>query len=250
MQSNYFGSTFFGVARRKEFATAIMELFASLRPDWKHGLFAGDNLITFGKNLSFQLDNQFMQAVNTHASNGVEKSIVWRTSILVWAARNGLRREGDFVECGCYRGTSARIICDAVDFNKTGRHYYLYDKFELHAGNADVIMPDMALQTYDEVVERFSSIERAHVIKGIVPDILTEVAPDKIAFLHLDLNNVTGEIAALEALFDRVVSGGMIVLDDYGYFPYRAQQRAERQWFSDRGYDVVELPTGQGLVIK
>jgi hypothetical protein len=42
----------------------------------------------------------------------------------------------------------------------------------------------------------------------------------------------------------------VIVLDDYGYYGYVAQRDAERAWFGARGYDVVELPTSQGLVIK
>jgi hypothetical protein len=64
------------------------------------------------------------------------------------------------------------------------------------------------------------------------------------------MNNAASEIGALNRLFERVTPGGMIVLDDYGYLPYRAQRDAERQWFAERGYDVIELPKGQGLVIK
>ena len=64
------------------------------------------------------------------------------------------------------------------------------------------------------------------------------------------MNNVTAEIAALEALFDKVSPGGIIILDDYGWIGYVDQQRAERAWFAERGYAVLEMPTGQGLVIK
>jgi hypothetical protein len=64
------------------------------------------------------------------------------------------------------------------------------------------------------------------------------------------MNNAAAEIGALEALFERVSPGGMIVLDDYGYQGYRAQRDAERAWFAARGYDVLELPTSQGVVIR
>ena len=250
MSNNYFGSTFFGVARRNDFVSAVHSLLNSLRPEWQRGVFAGDNLITFGKNLSFRFDQPFMKALEEHASDGVEKSIIWRTAILVWAARNGLRREGDFVECGCYRGTSSRIICDAVEFNRMDRTFYLYDIFDYPDGSTHTKMPGMGPQLYDEVCRKFETIPRSHVIKGKVPEILTSDSPDRIAFLHIDMNNVAAEIGALDLLFERVTPGGMIVLDDYGYLPYRAQRDAERQWFAERGYDVMELPTGQGLVIK
>jgi hypothetical protein len=252
MQKNdsYFGQAFFGVADRLGFAQSVSAMFEKLSANWRTGIFTGDNLITFGKNLSFQLDEPFMAAVAMHTTNDVEKSIIWRTAVLVWAARNGLRREGDFVECGCYRGISARIVCDTIDFNASGREFYLYDLFEYPEGSQHTHMPGMGPKLYDEVVERFAPIPRAHVIKGSVPETLLSSAPEKIAFLHIDMNSVPPEIGALEVLFDRVSPGGVVVLDDYGYWPYRAQRDAERPWFAARGYDVIELPTSQGLVIK
>lgn len=40
-----------------------------------------------------------------------------------------------------------------------------------------------------------------------------------------------------------------MLLDDCGGYAYRAQQRAEDAFFAAQGYKVLELPTGQGLVI-
>jgi O-methyltransferase len=42
----------------------------------------------------------------------------------------------------------------------------------------------------------------------------------------------------------------MLVLDDYGWEGYRAQKLAEDAWLQARGFHVIELPTGQGMVIK
>lgn len=43
----------------------------------------------------------------------------------------------------------------------------------------------------------------------------------------------------------------MIILDDYEWsMIYRPQKLAEDPWFEARGYRVMPLPTGQGLVIK
>ena len=67
---------------------------------------------------------------------------------------------------------------------------------------------------------------------------------------HIDLNDVTAELAALEFFFDRLVPGGTIILDDYGWLYYREQKLAEDAWLAERGYSILELPTGQGLLIK
>lgn len=154
------------------------------------------------------------------------------------------------MECACYKGTSARIICDYVGFGNSGKQYYLYDLFE-HSEDMDHhSMPEHGAGLYQKVKERFAAFPNVHVTQGAVPEVLHQIAPEKIAFMHLDINSVAAEIGALEMLFDRVVPGALIVLDDYGWAGYRAQKEAEDVFFAERGYQVLELPTGQGLVIK
>ena len=101
-----------------------------------------------------------------------------------------------------------------------------------------------------KVKQRFAAYPNVKIFKGFLPDVLAEGSPEKIAYLHIDLNQAPAEIATLEALFDRVVPGGMIILDDYEMFFYRAQKFAEDDWFGKRGYKVFPLPTSQGFVIK
>jgi O-methyltransferase len=122
---SYFGTTFFGVRDEQLFFRALKAAISAIFPNWRRGTFTGDNLFTFGKNLSFLSDERFMAAAAKHAGTEVERSIIWRTAVLCWAARNGLRREGDFVECGCYKGTSARIVADTLDFASLDRTFWL-----------------------------------------------------------------------------------------------------------------------------
>lgn len=88
------------------------------------------------------------------------------------------------------------------------------------------------------------------MIKGAVPGSLEGNSPDRIAYLHIDMNQAPAEVAALNVLFDRVVPGGIVILDDYKWLAYRQQKLAEDEWFDQRGYRVMPLPTGQGLVFK
>jgi hypothetical protein len=80
------------------------------------------------------------------------------------------------------------------------------------------------------------------VIKGFLPE--------RIGFLHVDLNSPKAEVAMLERLFDRVIPSGVVVFDDYGWKLFDQQKIAEDQFMRARGYEVLELPTGQGLVVK
>jgi hypothetical protein len=247
----YLSGLFFGVGDRKVFFDGISGALNAVTDNWRRGIFTGDNLITFGKNLSFLEDQAFMTAVETHAGTDVEQGIIWRTAVLCWAARNGLRRPGDFVECGCYRGTSARIVYDAVGFaGETDRQYWLYDLFEFPEGSAHTKMPEMGGDLFERTRDRFAGLPNVHVIKGSVPDVLHRGTAERVAFLHIDMNAVAPEIGALEFFFDRLEPGAVIVLDDFGYFGYRAQRDAERAWFAERGYHVLELPTSQGIIIR
>lgn len=103
---------------------------------------------------------------------------------------------------------------------------------------------------YETVRDRFAGDPRVRVVKGYLPEAFEAGIPDRVAFLHIDLNSPQAEIGCLDVLFERVTPGGVIVFDDYGWRAFRAQKIAEDRYFAERGYSVLELPTGQGLVIK
>ncbi|WP_293681847.1 class I SAM-dependent methyltransferase [uncultured Phenylobacterium sp.] len=245
MEPPYYRSRFFwGVDDHVAFNKGIDELQAAARV--KRGWFAGDNLIAFGRNLGFVDDAPFMQAYRTHAKTHSERGIIWRTHVVVWAARQAARLEGGFIECGTYKGTTSRIMADVVDLSD--REVFLYDLFEHERGMAHHSMPEHGPELFESVVARFPE-PNIKVIRGFVPESFEQGVPDRIAFAHIDMNNAPAEIAALEAIEARLVPGAMIVLDDFGAAPYRPQHLQETKWFGDRGRFVLELPTSQGLVI-
>ena len=208
-----------------------------------------DNLITFGKNVGFLADKKFIGAINTSNLDQLEISILWRTHTVTWAAQQCLAIEGDFVEGGVYRGSTARMVCNYLDFGKLPRTYWLYDRWDVNPDRSRQF-GDMGDDLWRQVQARFSDLPNVRVIRGAVPDSFASGIPDSIAFLHLDMNSVAGEIGALEHLFDRMSPGGMIILDDYGWVSFKDQHVAEKAWFAERGRSVLELPTGQGLVIR
>lgn len=246
---NLLSDAFWGVSQ-PAFKNAVRTAFNSVKT--RDGIYVGDNLFTINRNLSFLQNEAFMKAYRLHATTDIEQSIAWRLAVVAWAAKSVISRKvpGDFVECACYKGTTARIVCDYVDFGHTDRHYYLYDLFEHDSGMLHHSMPEHSARLYAQVKERFSEFNNVTITQGRVPEVLNECSPETVAFLHIDLNNAPAEIGALEHLFHRLSPGGILVLDDYGWMAYRAQKAAEDPWLAQRGYEVLELPTGQGLVFK
>ena len=248
MNKSHIKSVFFGLANSSEFFRGMEHALKQL--DGKAGIYTGDQLVTYHRNLSFLEDEPFMTAFNKHAITDVEQAILWRMSVVLWGARNGMKLEGDFVECACYKGTTARILCDVLDFAAQDKKYFLYDLFDHDPSMPHHAMDEHGSELFNTVKGRFADTPNVIVTQGRVPDVLAKVAPEKIAFMHLDLNNADAEVGALDILFERMVPGAVLVLDDYGWLYYRAQKLAEDPWFAARGYFVVELPTGQGMVIK
>ncbi|MGD9123533.1 MAG: TylF/MycF/NovP-related O-methyltransferase [Desulfarculaceae bacterium] len=218
-------------------------------------VFQQDHLITVERCMGFMDDPEFMKAFKKAAQNKQERSLIWRIHTLAWAARHCLNLKGDFVECGVYRGFSSFFLAHYLDFNSQKRSFYLYDTFAgipEGYGNGSPVKEGAHGEKglYEEVKQKFSPFKNVEVVKGIVPEVFKKVCPKKIAFLHIDMNSAKAEVGALEGLFDLLVPGGMLVLDDYGWQWYRAQKEAEDVFFKKRGYSVLEIPTGQGLVIK
>ena len=155
------------------------------------------------------------------------------------------------------------MITENVDLRSAGKTFFIYDTFAgfdpKHSTSAD--FPDNpAFFEYADRIYKEPTIEvyvgsdsskpEIVVTKGSVPDILNTNSPAAISFLHLDLNSPAAELSALNVLFDRLTPGGIVVLDDYGWAFYRKQKKSADTFAADRMQSIIELPTGQGLLIK
>jgi len=234
-----------------------------------HSVSWGDRLLTLDKSADFKEEPAFAQAFRAiQGSHPYDQydgpdSIAWRLNTLVWAGRSALRTGGDFVECGTFKGDMAWVVLQTIGSAHIPR-FWLFDSFEGFsrdysspedfAGSpgfldfADGFYRQPGL--YESVRDRFASFANVSLIKGFLPATLDAATPEQIGFLHIDLNSPRAEIAVLERLFDRVLPGGVIVFDDYGWKMFHKQKEAEDDFMRRRGYEILEMPTGQGLVVK
>ena len=234
-----------------EEVTRFHSALEELRAIFGNGLFYGDHLITMQRNMGFLQDKKFTDTVTKQTRMVSEQSMIWRFHVLAWAAQHAKFLAGDFVECGVYEGVSTRILADYLDFAGIDKRWFLYDLFDNSGGTGEgVVMTHHGPGLYERVCASFASMKNIKVVAGRVPEIFADVVPERIAFLHLDLNDADAERAALTELFPRIVPGGLVVLDDYGWDFYPTQQTSADAFFAEHAYRALELPTGQGLVIK
>lgn len=220
-------------------------------------VFIGEGLATWLKTTPFLEDPRFVALASKHAGLLPIANWHWNLQTVLWAVRQALKLDGEFMELGVFKGHTTLFVAEYLEFQDIEKRWRLYDTFDgIPDDQLDPGWKDINRNVYgdtfshEEVKARFAAFPNIDVIKGRVPEILAENCPDRIAFLHMDLNNSTAEIQALEALFDRIVPGGLIVFDDYGWTSARAQHDAENRWFAARGLQILALPTGQGLFIK
>lgn len=227
--------------------------------------YAYDLLYSF-HNCDFINDPKFRQAYELGKATDTDGSVLcgteiyWRIHVLCWAAAQAIHLNGDFVDCGVNTGIFARAVADYTDFAKAGKTYYLLDTFaglDPRYSSAAEMSREMNHKykeqkgsLYERVQETFKDLP-VKIIRGAVPDTLPEVDTTRIAYLSLDMNCVQPETEALRYFWDRIVPGGIIILDDYGYSnAYMDQKHAHDAFARSKGVEILTLPTCQGMIIK
>jgi hypothetical protein len=225
------------------------ELMAEAAKLTEGGVYYGDNLFTWMRNNSAADDGAFMRAWQANVLNGSDEAALWRRYILCCAAYHCVHLDGDFVECGVLFGTAVKTVVDFFGRESFAKTFWAYDTFDTNPTGHH--FPGQQTGLYERVKARFEGYSQVRLVRGLLPAALEGNSPQKIAYLHIDMNSAEFEVAVLERLFGRIVPGGILVLDDYEWSgAYRAQKIAHDAWFEARQYRVFPLPTGQGLVLK
>jgi O-methyltransferase len=228
-----------------------------------------DGLVTFNKNIEFIHDPRFMSAYRRgmnsgHAFRGadgrnVDLHIEWRVAVCCWAARHGVNLAGDFVECGVNTGVCSLAVCEYVNFNALDKAFYLFDTFD---GIPVVQMSDKERpfrikdnatkypECHGVALKNFAPYPRAKLVKGTVPETLSTVAIERVAYLSIDMNIHYPERAAIEHFWPKLSPGAFVVLDDYAWRGHEEQKDSLDKFARSVDVEILTLPTGQGLIVK
>lgn len=153
--------------------------------------------------------------------------------------------KGDFVECGVWKGGSCMLIAyTLIEAGVTDRLIYLYDTFD---GMPEPGVNDFIAWNGKSVHEKWDSDkaglsdnftawavgmktvqstirttgypdENIIYVAGMVEESLRTERPDQISLLRLDTDWYESTRAELEYLYPRLITGGVLIIDDYGHF--------------------------------
>jgi hypothetical protein len=167
--------------------------------------------------------------------------------------------EGDFVECGVWKGGSMMVAATRLlQLKDQDRKLFLFDTFEgmSEPDENDISAVDnrkaielleesdkmkgdnvWCYSSLEEVQSNLKStgypFEKVTFIKGKVEDTLPEPSIKKIALLRLDTDWYESTRHELETLYDLLVPGGVLILDDYGH--WEGCKKAVDEFISKRG---------------
>jgi O-methyltransferase len=187
---------------------------------------------------------------------------LWRATIHV--SRNQV--PGAFVECRVWRGGSSMLA--ALTFSRCGdlsRQLWLYDTFdgmpepeiidiEQHSGRtAAAIMKEEERIPGTNVwcIAAREIVERNMISTGYPADCIRYVAgrvevalrherPDQISLLRLDTDFYKSTIVELEVLWPRLSAGGILIVDDYGY--WEGARKAVDEYFGRMKRAPIYVP--------
>ncbi len=168
---------------------------------------------------------------------------------------------GDFVECGVWRGgSSMNAALTLKSHGDTSRKLYLYDTYEglPEPSSLDVDYRGETAATkwnalrrgagsewcysgIDEVERNMASTgypsEHVVFVAGKVEDTIPETVPERIAVLRLDTDWYESTRHELIHLYPKLVSGGVLILDDYGH--WQGARRAVDEYFAEHGISLL-----------
>jgi len=178
---------------------------------------------------------------------------------------------GDVVECGVFKGAGVMTWLKLLQIYEPGAHRRVvgFDTFDAFAPASDADTSTVAAFVRESAhagTDPAALVEMA-VRAGIDPGRVELVAGDirtsasdyarrnpgfRIALLHMDLDLGEPTFAALTALWPRVVSGGIVVFDEYAV-PRWSESDGVDRFLADTGLRLRTVPharTPTAMLVK
>jgi hypothetical protein len=208
----------------------------------------------YGKN--WLHDRDFFDAYLAKYDDGATRRLE-RLYLVDQFAKYALTVDGDTAECGVWFGaTSYMILRRSEGSDKT---HHMFDSWEglptpgamdgehfqePGRGAGYLAAPEQKVRA------TMAEFDRARFYKGWIPERFAEVADRRFALVHSDVDLYEPTMATLEFFYPRLSDRGVLICDDSGLAKCPGARQAMDEFFATKPEPLIELPTGQTLVIK
>lgn len=158
---------------------------------------------------------------------------------------------GSMAELGVYRGGTLRLISK---LNHKRKFIYGFDTFEGFPdfdSNINHTWSQGQLKASFETLQSEICDKEVVLIKGVFPASVHQIPKNsRFCFVHLDTDLYEGTLEGCKYFFSRLVTGGILLIDDYGLVSCKGVKQAVDIFFADKKEKPVYLPTGQCFIMK
>lgn len=204
--------------------------------------------------------NQF-ESIEQFTMTSIERIYALKCAVK-YITKNNIN--GSFVECGVWKGGSCMMMANTlVENEQSDREIWLYDTFD---GMTNPTDEDIEVETKIKGIELLKDLDKTtdklnmwayapkdlviknmkstkypekniKYIEGKVEQTLSENSPGEIALLRLDTDWHESTKIELEVLYPLLVSGGVLIIDDYGHF--HGAKKAVDEYFKSIGEEPL-----------
>lgn len=180
-------------------------------------------------------------------------AVTWpRCYVLYQMAMNAKRLPGSVAEVGVYQGGSARILTEV--FANVGKTVNLFDTFEGMPSvdtNLDLHKKgDFSDTSVEKVEKQLEDFTNFRIFKGLFPNTGKPLDSEKFCMVHVDVDIYRSVRDCCEFFYPKLVSGGVMIFDDYGEPTCPGARTAVDEFFTDRSEMPIYIPTGQCFIFK
>ncbi|WP_345993146.1 TylF/MycF/NovP-related O-methyltransferase [Sulfurimonas sp. HSL-1716] len=215
-----------------------------------------ENIFSNANYAPWKIDNSFFETfeiISTHTLVDIYKAyelweLVQQTSKLA---------EGSLIEVGVWRGGTGTLIAKRAQDCDIREHIYLCDTFSgvVKSSEHDTYYfdgehADTSIEYVEDLIRKLD-LKNVEILTGIFPDDTSFVVKDKkFRFCHIDVDVYKSAIDIVDWIWERLVVGGMIVFDDYGFESCDGITKFvnEQRQLTDRM--VIYNLNGHAIVIK
>jgi len=178
-----------------------------------------------------------------------------RCYVLYTLAAQALHLDGDFWECGVYRGGTAHLLAEVISSSdRPAKALRLFDTFagmpETDARRDLHSKGDFADTSLEAVQSRIGTRAYVHYHQGRIPATFSGLERSTIALAHIDVDIYQSVVDSIEFIMPRLALGGFIIFDDYGFPTCPGARQAVDEFFAERREKPLVLPTGQAVAFN
>jgi O-methyltransferase len=161
--------------------------------------------------------------------------------------------DGMIVEFGCFNGDTAKLLSAITD-----KEVHVYDSFEGLPDVGEGFTPGTMRTMADTLLANFfrDGVRPPSIHLGWFDRLTPKDIPAQIAFAHLDGDLYASTMQAWHLIYDRLVSGAVVLVDDYDDPYFEGPRRACDEFLADKPERAVPLmgmcglPSYKALVVK